>query len=600
VRTYGTPALTAIGSSAGLTDVVFRRAAAEPGAVMLRRRSDRGGWRDVTASQFCTEITALAAGLAAAGIGSGDRVAVMSRSRYEWTLADYAIWTAGAVTVPVYETSSADQAEWILTDSGARAVVAETRAHLDVIASISARVPALEHVWPIDDIAAMASAGSPANGDALAGRRRAGRDLASIVYTSGTTGRPKGCQLTHENLLADVHGAIDALPEIFGQPGNSILLFLPLAHVFARIIEVGALEAGVVLGHWPDPATVADGLAEFRPTFLLGVPRVFEKVYQAAIHQALASPARSRVFTAATATALRWSIAQEAGRRPGLLLRAQHELFDRLVYRRLLAAAGGRLRYAVSGGAPLSDRLAHFFRGAGITVLEGYGMTEAAGAAAVNGPGSSKIGTVGRPVPGITVRIADDGEIMLSGRSVFAGYWHDEQATATALDAAGWLRTGDIGALDDEGFLRITGRKKDLIVTAGGTNVAPAVLEDQIRANRLVSNCIVVGDGRPYVACLITLDREELALWLREHGRGLPVDGRCATADPGVAAEIQRAVDEANKAVSRAESIRRFAVLDTDFTEAAGQLTPSGKVRRTTVAADFAADIEALYSARVS
>lgn len=595
MRTYGTPALTAIAPSASLTDVVFRRAATEPDAVMLRRRSDGGGWRDVTASQFCAEVTALAAGLAVAGIEPGDRVAVMSRSRYEWTLADYAIWTAGAVSVPVYETSSADQAEWILGDSGARAIIAETRAHLDVIASISARLPALEDVWSVEDIAAIASAGAAAAGEALAGRRRAGHDLASIVYTSGTTGRPKGCQLTHENLLADVHGAIDALPEIFSQPASSILLFLPLAHVFARIIEIGALEAGTVLGHWPDPASLASGLAEFQPTFLLGVPRVFEKIYQAALHQALASPARTRVFGAASAAAVRWSIARETGRRPSPLLRVQHAVFDRLVYRRLLAAAGGRLRYAASGGAPLGDRLAHFFRGAGILVLEGYGMTEAAGVATVNRPGASKVGTVGPPVPGVAIRIADDGEVLLTGRSVFAGYWRNKQATADVLDAAGWLRTGDIGALDDDGFLRITGRKKDLIVTAGGTNVAPAVLEDQIRANRLVSNCMVVGDGRPYVACLITLDRGELELWLREHGRALPVAGRSAAADPDIAAEIRSAVDEANKAVSRAESIRRFAVLGTDFTEAAGQLTPSGKVRRTVVATDFAADIEALY-----
>ncbi len=581
---------------ASLTDVVFRRAAAEPAAVMLRSRSDGAGWQDVTASQFRAEVTALAGGLAAAGLRPGDRVAVMSRCRYEWTLADYAIWTAGAVTVPVYETSSADQAEWILGDSGARAVIAETGAHLELIASISARLPAIEHVWSVGDIAAMTRAGPPAPADALAARRRAGQDLASIVYTSGTTGRPKGCRLTHENLLADVHGAIDALPEIFSEPGSSILLFLPLAHVFARIIEIGALEAGTVLGHWPDPATLADGLAEFRPTFLLGVPRVFEKVYQAAHQQALTSPAGTKIFGAATASAIRWGAAREAGRRPDPLLRAQHAVFDRLVYRKLQAAAGGRLRYAVSGGAPLSDWLSRYFRGVGITLLEGYGMTEAAGAVTVNRPSSSRTGTVGLPIPGLAIRIAADGEVLIKGPSVFAGYWRDERATIAALDAAGWLRTGDVGALDDDGFLRITGRKKDLIVTAGGINVAPAVLEEQLRAHRLVSHCMVIGDRRPFVTCLITLDPEEIGPWLAERGRALPATGREISRDPQIRAEIQAAVDEADKAVSRAESIRRFAILDTDFTEAAGQLTPSGKVRRSTVAADFAAEIEELYS----
>jgi long-chain acyl-CoA synthetase len=581
---------------AGLTDVVFRQADAEPDAVVLRRRSGGAGWQDVTASRFRDEVAALAARLAAAGIGPGDRVAVMSRSRYEWTLADYAIWTAGGVSVPVYETSSADQAEWILSDSGARAVIAETSAHLAILASVSARLPGLEHVWQVDDIAAMASAGASATEDALAGRRRAGQDLASIVYTSGTTGRPKGCQLTHENLLTDVHSAIDALPEIFSQPGTSILLFLPLAHVFARIIEIGALESGAVLGHWPDPATLADGLAEFRPTFLLGVPRVFEKVYQAARQQALPSAARTKIFGAATEAAVRWSMAQEAGRRPGLLLRAQHELFDRLVYRKLLAAAGSQLRYAVSGGAPLSDRLAHYFRGVGITLLEGYGMTEAAGAASVNRPAASRTGTVGLPLPGVTIQIAADGEILIKGPNIFPGYWRNESATAAALDAAGWLHTGDIGSLDDGGFLLITGRKKDLIVTAGGTNVAPAVLEERIRAHQLVSQCVVVGDGRPFVACLVTLDADEVGPWLAERGRTMPGTGREISTDPEIGAEIQRAVDEANRAVSRAESIRRFAILDTDFTEAAGQLTPSGKVRRATIANDFAAEIEALYS----
>jgi len=596
VRTYGTPAMSTVAPSASLTDVVSRRAAGEPDKVMLRKRTAAASWRDVTASQFRAEVSALALGLAAAGVRVGDRVAIMSRSRYEWTLVDYAIWTSGAVSVPIYETSSAEQAEWILRDSGATAVIAETEAHLQILASLSGRLRGLRHIWAIGDLDVVASGGANASGDLLAGRHRAGQDLATIVYTSGTTGQPKGCPLTHQNLLADVRTAIDVLPEIFGQPECSILLFLPLAHVFARIIEIGALEAGAVLGHWPDPTTLADGLAEFSPTFLLAVPRVFEKVYQAARRQARSSPAGAKIFDAAAATSVRWSLALEADRKPGPILTVQHAVFGRLVYRKLRAAAGGRLTYAVSGGAPLAAHLAHFFRGAGITILEGYGMTEAAGAASVNTPSRSRIGTVGLPLPGIAIRIAADGEILIKGANVFAGYWRNEQATDDVLDTDGWLRTGDIGLLDGDGFLRVSGRKKDLIVTAGGINVAPAVLEERIRTNPLVSNCMVVGDGRPFVACLVTLDREELVPWLAERGRTMPGTARGIARDPEIGAEIQRSVDEANKAVSRAEAIRRFAILDTDFTETAGQLTPSGKVRRAIVAVDCAAEIEALYS----
>jgi long-chain acyl-CoA synthetase len=429
-------------------------------------------------------------------------------------------------------------------------------------------------------------------------QRRAGQqaaDLATIIYTSGTTGRPKGCALTHANLLADVRSAVAALPEIFEPAGCSTLLFLPLAHAFARIIQVGCLEAGAVLGHWPDAVTLAGGLAEFRPTFLLAVPRVFEKVYDGARQQAAASRAGAAIFAAAAATAVAWSRAAD-GTGAGPALRLAHAMFGWLVYGRLRAAAGGRLRYAVSGGAPLAGRLGHFFRGAGITVLEGYGLTESSAAATVNRPGRCKIGTVGQPLPGVTVRIAADGEILLRGPGVFSGYWNNDAATREAVDQDGWLHTGDAGALDERGFLVVTGRKKDLIVTAGGTNVAPAVLEDRIRANPLVSQCMVVGDGRPYVACLITLDPEALELWKRRHGRAAGDTPGDLASDPGLITEIQRAADAANKAVSRAESVRRFAILGTDFTEAAGQLTPSAKVRRDVVARDYAADIEALYS----
>jgi long-chain acyl-CoA synthetase len=595
------PASAEIPVSAGLDDVVFRRARAEPGAVMLRRRAPWGGWQEVTAGQFRAEVTALARGIIGAGIEPGDRVGLMSRTRYEWTLIDYAIWAAGAVTVPVYETSSAGQVGWILADSAARAVFAETGRHEQIISGVRGSLPGLEHVWMIGALDVLASGGAHIGGEQQDQRRaaRTAADLATIVYTSGTTGRPKGCQLTHGNLLADVRNAAAALPEIFTVPGASTLLFLPLAHAFARIIQVGVLEAGVILGHWPEIATLADGLAEFHPTFLLAVPRVFEKAYHSAQRQASGSKATARIFAAAAQAAIAWSEASggaAAGRRAGPALRLRHALSGRLVYAKVRAAVGGKVQYAVCGGAPLSERLGHFFRGAGITVLEGYGLTETTAAVTVNRPGRNKIGTVGLPLPGVSIRIADDGEIQVKGPSVFPGYWRDDAATRQVLDPDGWLHTGDLGTLDNEGFLRITGRRKDLIVTAGGTNVAPAVLEDRVRAHPLVSQCMVVGEGRPYIACLVTLDPETLELWKRQHRRPAGATPSDLATDPQLIKEIQLAVDEANKAVSRAESIRRFGILGSDFTEASGQLTPSAKVRRKVVAEDFAADIDALYS----
>jgi long-chain acyl-CoA synthetase len=619
VRDFSIPALAQIADDAGLADVVFSRAATDPGGTVMRRRSADGTWRDVTAATFHGEVTALAKGLIAAGIEPGERVALMSRTRYEWTLIDYAIWAAGAVTVPVYETSSAEQVEWILGDSGARAVFAETSKHADLIATVRDRLPELRDIWPVDDLDTLAVTGTQPGDAGTSGkevsdeeldRRRAARtadDLATIIYTSGTTGRPKGCELSHRNLLADVRNAVaGALSEVFEIDGGSTLLFLPLAHSFARIIQVGCLESGAILGHWPDASTLSRGLPEFQPTFLLAVPRVFEKVFNTAQQQASASPAKRRIFQAAVDTAIAWSRSRDgtahddaahddAPAGAGLGLRLRHVLFDRLVYGKLRAAVGGHVQYAVSGGAPLGERLGHFFRGAGLTVLEGYGLTETSAAAAVNRPGQNKIGTVGSPLPGVSIKIAQDDEILLQGPNIFSGYWHNKAATAEALGDDGWLRTGDLGTLDDDGFLRVTGRKKELIVTAGGKNVAPAVLEDRLRAHPLISQCLVVGDGRPYIACLVTLDAEALGPWKQQHGK--PADATAAdlAQDPDLLAEIQGAVDEANKAVSRAESIRRFRVLAGDFTEESGHLTPSLKVRRNIVAKDFSADIEALY-----
>jgi long-chain acyl-CoA synthetase len=611
VREYSIPALVDIPAGAGLADVVFARATRHPHAVVMRRTAGDGGWQDVTAAQFRDEVTALAKGLVAAGIEPGDRVALMSRTRYEWTLIDYAIWAAGGVTVPIYETSSPGQVSWILSDSGARAAFAETSRHVSTIGEVRGGAPALEHVWLVDAGAgADAGAGTVtglAAGPGAAGvtdeqleRRRTARkaaDLATIIYTSGTTGRPKGCEITHANLLSDVRNAIQgALLDVFDITGSSTLLFLPLAHSFARIIQVGCLESGAILGHWPDTTTLAQALPGFRPTFLLAVPRVFEKVYNTAQQQVSGSKAKSRIFRAAVETAIAWSTSHDAAGAGGAgpALRLRHALFDRLVYARLREGVGGKVAYAVSGGAPLGERLGHFFRGAGITILEGYGLTETSAAATVNRPSRNKIGTVGLPLPGVAVKIADDGEILLRGPNVTPGYWHNEAASAEALDPEGWLRSGDVGSIDDEGFLRVTGRKKEMIVTAGGKNVAPAMLEDRLRAHPLISQCIVVGDARPYVACLITLDEEALDHWRKQHGHPADAD---VSEDPGLVAEIQRAVDDANQAVSQAESIRRFRILGMDFTEDNGYLTPSLKVRRNVVLKDFADDIDAIYAA---
>jgi long-chain acyl-CoA synthetase len=598
VRDYSIPALAEITDNASLADVVFSRAESEPKAAVMRRRSADGSWRVVTAATFRDEVAALAKGLIALGVEPGDRVALMSATRYEWTLIDYAIWAAGAVTVPVYETSSADQVEWILSDSAARSVFAETSKHVEVISGVRERLPDLGDIWEIDTLATLAAGGREIS-DAQLERHRAARtvdDLATIVYTSGTTGRPKGCELTHRNLLADVRNAVTgALPEVFEIGGGSTLLFLPLAHSFARIIQVGCLESGAILGHWPDTRTLAEGLREFQPTFLLAVPRVFEKVFNTAQQQAAASAAKKRIFGAAVRTSVAWSQSRDASGRTGVGLRLRHGLYDRLVYGKLRAAVGGKVQFAISGGAPLGERLGHFFRGAGLTVLEGYGLTETAAATAVNKPSRNKIGTVGPPLPGVSIRIADDGEILIKGPNVFPGYWQNKTATAEVLIDDGWLLTGDLGDLDDEGFLRVTGRKKELIVTAGGKNVAPAVLEDRLRAHPLISQCMVVGDGRPYIACLVTLDVEALEHWKQQHGRPASATVADLIGDPELTGEIQDAVDDANKAVSRAESIRRFRVLTVDFTEESGHLTPSMKVRRAVVAKDFAADIDALY-----
>ncbi|WP_433386698.1 AMP-dependent synthetase/ligase [Micromonospora sp. KLBMP9576] len=598
MREFSVPPIVTVGDAANLTDPVWDNAQVAPDEVQFVRPTGTGGtWADVTCRQFRDEVVAAARGLVAAGVQPGDRVGLMSRTRYEWTLLDYAIWAAGAVTVPIYETSSAEQAAWILSDSGAVACVVESTAHAALVSGVRDRLPDLRHVWQldldaVDQLVRSGESVDPAEVD----RRRAARradDVATIIYTSGTTGRPKGCVLTHRNMYADIANAVPVLPNLF-RPGATTLLFLPLAHAFARLIQIGVVQARATMRHCPDSKNLVAELQDFRPTFVLSVPRVFEKVYNGAKQKAEAE-GKGGIFARAEQVAVAYSEALETPGGPGLVLRAQHVLFDKLVYRKLRAALGGRCRDAISGGAPLGARLGHFFRGIGVTVCEGYGLTETSPAAAANLPDATRIGTVGRPLPGVTVRIDDDGEILIAGDLIFQGYWRNEEATAEALSPDGWFRTGDLGQLDDDGFLSITGRKKEIIVTAGGKNVAPAVLEDEVRAHPLVSQCVVVGDRAPFIAALVTVDEEALPRWL--DSAGLPADTPVEKLrdHEGLRAEIQGAVDAANRAVSKAEAIKVFRILPHDFTEATGELTPSLKVKRQVVHKTYAADIAEIY-----
>ncbi|MFD0686896.1 AMP-dependent synthetase/ligase [Actinomadura fibrosa] len=595
MREFSVPAMVEVPDSANLTDAPFTRAAEHPGAIVLRRRTAGGGWSAVTAAEFAAEVAGVAKGLIAAGIEAGDRVALLSKTRYEWTVLDYAIWAAGAVAVPIYETSSAEQIEWIVGDSGARGLFAETSDHLAAVDEVRANLPELAHVWGIDagGVAEVTALGKDVADDAAEERRRSrtAADVATLVYTSGTTGRPKGCEITHGNLVATSRNAIQGAISEIVVDGSSTLLFLPLAHVFARLIEVATIEAGIVLGHSDIPSLLPD-LASFRPTFLLAVPRVFEKVYNGA-EQKAAADGKGKIFKAAADTAIAYSRALDEGG-PALGLKVKHKVFDVLVYGKLRAAVGGRVQYAVSGGAALGERLGHFFRGVGITILEGYGLTETTAPAAVNRPSAIKIGTVGRPIPGVDVCIAEDGEVLVRGVNVLRGYWNNETATKEALED-GWFHTGDLGALDDDGFLKITGRKKEILVTAAGKNVAPAPLEDRLRAHPLISQCLVVGDGRKFISALITLDEEALGPWKERHGKPAAMTVDELRTDPELVAEIEEAVAGANRSVSRAEAIKKYVVLGVDFTEEAGHMTPSLKVKRNVVMKDFAGEIDALY-----
>ncbi len=579
-----------------LASLVDRRTGPDADVVLFRRHVE-GRWQEVTAAAWRREVEAVAQGFVAAGVLPGDRVAVMSRTRYEWTLVDFAVWTAGAVCVPVYETSSAEQVEWILADSGAVGIVVEHGEHASLVASVRSAAPSLRDIWVIDRdaLATLAEAGAGSAPDELDQRRAAlsPDSLATLIYTSGTTGRPKGVELTHGNLLFDARSAIDALDALFELPEASTLLFLPLAHVFARAIQVACIDAGITLGHSPDVTRLAHDLQDFRPTFVLAVPRVFEKIYNGAANKA-AVEGRSRIFSAAADTAIAYSRARDAGR-VSPVLRGRHAVLDRLVYRKLRQAMGGDVEWAISGGAALGARLGHFFRGAGITVLEGYGLTETSAASTVNTPTGQRIGTVGRAIPGTEIGIAADDEVLLRGPHIMRGYWKQPEATAEAIDSDGWLHTGDLGALDADGYLTITGRKKEILVTAGGKNVAPGALEDRLRAHPVVSQALVVGDGRPFVAALITLDEAAVAQWCQDSGRPAATTGELL-ADPDLLALVQGAVDDANRSVSHAEAVKRFRLLADDFTEEGGELTPTMKVRRHVVEARYADAVESLYS----
>ncbi|MBF0687676.1 MAG: long-chain fatty acid--CoA ligase [Cellulomonas sp.] len=590
------PLLVEVDPSENLNDLLASRVRSTPDRVLVERHVD-GQWLPMTAREYDTAIVDVARGLVAKGVQPGDRVGIMSRTRYEWSLLDWATWAVGAVPVPLYETSSAEQVAWILTDADVSLLFVETPAHADVVAEVRDQVPTLRDVLVIDAGAVddLVTAGADVDEAEVARRRglAARDDLATVIYTSGTTGRPKGVELTHGNFSALTINAVEKLDVVVSTPGARTMLFMPLAHVFARFVHVLTIPAGSVLGHWPDTKTLIEGIGTFRPTYILSVPRVFEKVYNSA-EQKAAAGGKGAIFQRAAKTSIVYSRALDTPRGPSPWLRLQHKVADVLVLSKLRKVLGGQVEWAISGGAPLGERLGHFYRGVGLKVLEGYGLTETTAPATVNLPEKTKIGTVGPALPGTSLRLAADGEIEIKGIQVFRGYHDNPEATAESM-RDGWFRTGDLGTIDEDGFLRITGRKKEIIVTAGGKNVAPSVLEDRLRGHPLVSQVVVVGDQRPFIGALVTLDPEGVPGWLTAHGKP-PMSIEEAAKDPDVLASLDKAVERTNKAVSRAESIRRYRILDRDLTIADGYLTPKLSVRRSEVLKDFAAEVDALYA----
>ncbi|MDQ0031976.1 AMP-dependent synthetase/ligase [Arthrobacter bambusae] len=599
MREFSVPPLVNVAPETNITDFVVRQAADPSNPALFAKLNSSGQWEDIRATDFLTDVSALAKGLIASGVGVGDRVGIMSRTRYEWSLVDFAIWFAGGISVPIYETSSPSQVAWNLGNSGAVAAFAESAHHEDVIRqAVNAEgLDSVGHVWQLEGggLDVLRTAGSGVSDQELEARRSSAAlaDVATIIYTSGTTGRPKGCELTHGNFVELSENALASLGNVVNEDAKTIM-FLPLAHVFARFISVLAVAAGAKVAHTPDIKNLLADLQSFQPTFILAVPRVFEKVFNSALTKA-EDGGKGAIFHKAVDTAIAYSKARQSGSL-GLVLRVKHAVFDRLVYGKLRAAMGGQVSHAVSGGGPLGERLGHFFHGIGLQILEGYGLTETTAPITVNTPSLIKIGTVGAPLPGNAVRIADDGEILAKGVCVMKGYFKREDlASETFVD--GWFRTGDIGELDEQGFLKITGRKKEIIVTAGGKNVVPALLEDQIRADALVSQVLVIGDNRPFIGALVTLDEEALPGWLERHGLPSSTTITDAADNALVRAAVQELISHANKSVSHAEAIKSFRIVPSDFTEASGHLTPSLKVKRAQVMKDFDAVIEEMYSA---
>lgn len=592
------PAKFQIPEERNASDVLFDIVEKQSGKTVFRRQSG-SQWLPVTAAEAGAQVTAIAKGLIASGIEPGDRVALVSATRLEWTLLDFAIWSAGAITVPVYDSSSGPQIDWIMRDSGATAIIAETAGHRAVIDTVESVDDSVQ-VFQIDVadgpgvVELLTERGKDVADEEVHARRRTlkASSPATLIYTSGTTGRPKGCMLTHSNLLGEIAGVMETPLNALLGDGKRLLLFLPMAHVLARAINLIALEAGMEVGYTSDIPNLLPTFSVFKPSLILSVPRVFEKVFNSA-RQSAHDGGKGKIFDLAADVAVQYSTAAQNGD-VGLLLRAKHAVFDKLVYAKLRAALGGVCELAISGGAPLGSRLGHFFSGVGIPVYEGYGLTETTAAVTVNTPGQVKVGTVGRPIPGNAVRIADDGEILLSGEVVFTGYWRNDEATATAI-TDGWFHTGDIGALDQDGYLSITGRKKEIIVTAGGKNVSPAPMEDIIRASALVSQAVVVGDQKPFIGALITIDLEAFPAWKERHGKSADLSVADLAQDPDLLAEVQEAVDAANETVSHAETIKKFRILPTDFSEDSGELTPTLKVKRNVVADKWAEEIAAIY-----
>ena len=599
MREYSFPARFSVGEHDNIAAVVFQHESDDPSHVIFQRQID-GVWTDVTCAEAADQIRSAAVGLISLGVQAGDRVSIFSATCYEWAILDFAILSVGAVTVPIYETSSAEQVRWVLQDSAAVLVFAETDAHAATVTELTGELPALRRVLHINGsgpkaLEQLVEAGASVDPAELTARLGALRseNPATLIYTSGTTGRPKGCQLTHSNLLHEIRGTQECLPTLLNKR-ERLLVFLPLAHVLARALTLSAFASKLTVGFTSDIKNLVPMFAVFKPTVVVSVPRVFEKVYNTA-EQNATDDGKGRIFKAAVQTAVDWSRAHDDGK-PGLVLRAKHAVFDRLVYSKLRAALGGDCHAALSGGAPLGARLGHFYRGVGVTIYEGYGLTETSSAITVNQvqPGGLKIGSVGILVPGNSLRIADDKELLVRGGVVFDGYWHNEQATQDAF-VDGWFKTGDLGAIDEDGFLTITGRKKELIVTAGGKNVAPALLEDQLRSHPLISQALVVGDAKPFIGALIAIDPEAFVGWKERNGKAATASVGDLATDPDLVAEVDKAVKQANLTVSHAESIRKFRILPVDFTEDTGELTPTLKVKRHAVVEKFASDIEAIY-----